>query len=122
MERDRALKRLDVFVGEWGMEATFPGAPPTGPMGRTVFEWMAGERFPALNFTKWPVTVDGDRVGKVTSAIHSPRLGRNIGYAWVPAEHSDPGVTLTVETPAGAREASVVPMPFVDPGKEIPKS
>jgi len=27
-----------------------------------------------------------------------------------------------VETPDGKRSASVVPMPFVDPGKQIPKS
>lgn len=40
-----ALERLGVFVGEWGMEAQFPGVPPSGPQGRTVFEWMAGRRF-----------------------------------------------------------------------------
>ncbi len=27
------------------MEAQFPGAPPSGPQGRTVFEWLEGRRF-----------------------------------------------------------------------------
>lgn len=36
---------LDAFIGKWSMEAQFPGAPPTGPLGRTVFEWLAGEQF-----------------------------------------------------------------------------
>jgi len=93
-----------------------------GVARRIVGVELAGERFPALNFTKWPVTVDGDRVGKVTSAIHSPRLGRNIGYAWVPVERSAPGTTLGVATEWGDRTATVVPMPFVDPGKTIPKA
>lgn len=33
--RAAALKRLDAFVGEWRVDASFPGSPP----GRTVFEW-----------------------------------------------------------------------------------
>jgi aminomethyltransferase len=71
---------------------------------------------------KWPVTIDGARVGKVTSAIHSPRLGRNIGYAWLPADQSTEGRAVVVETEWGTRNATVVPMPFVDPEKSIPVS
>ncbi|HEY7478177.1 MAG TPA: glycine cleavage T C-terminal barrel domain-containing protein [Actinomycetota bacterium] len=81
-----------------------------------------GEPFPALNNVKWPVTIDGARVGKVTSAIFSPRLGRNIGYAWLPADQSAEGRTVTVESEWGTRTATVVPMPFVDPEKSIPIS
>jgi aminomethyltransferase len=81
-----------------------------------------GEPFEALNNTKWPVTVDGTRIGKVTSAIYSPRLEKNIGYAWVPVERSAPGTALRVESEWGPRNAVVVPMPFVDPNKQIPVS
>jgi len=82
---------------------------------------IAGERLD-MNQSKWPVEAEGRPVGKVTSAIYSPRLEKNIGYAWVPVELSQVGTELTVETPVGARGASVVSMPFVDPGKQIPKS
>jgi glycine cleavage system aminomethyltransferase T len=82
---------------------------------------IGGERL-EMNDTKWPVASDGNTVGKVTSVVYSPRLEKNIGYAWVPVELSDPGTELTVQTPDGVRTASVVPMPFVDPGKQIPKS
>ena len=81
-----------------------------------------GEPFPALNNTKWPVLVDDRVVGKVTSAIYSPRLAMNIGYAWVPTEVAQPGQPLRVETEWGGREARVTPMPFVDPQKKIPVS
>jgi glycine cleavage system aminomethyltransferase T len=83
---------------------------------------IAGEPFPGLNNVKWPVVDGGSTLGKVTSAIYSPRLKRNIGYAWLPAERSNAGETVRVETEWGARTATVVEMPFVDPSKQIPVS
>ncbi len=81
-----------------------------------------GEPFPGLNAVKWPVLDGGSAIGTVTSAIHSPRLGKNIGYAWLPADRSSTGTTARVETEFGPRTATVVPMPFVDPAKQIPVS
>lgn len=75
-----------------------------------------------LNPVKWPVLVRGSTVGRVTSAVWSPRLGRNIGYAMVPVKHAAPGSPLEVELESGERRAvTVVPTPFLDPGKEIPR-
>jgi len=81
-----------------------------------------GAPFPALNFTKWPAYHRGEHVGKVTSAIYSPRLGRNIGYCWLPTELATPGTQVRVASEWGERTATTVPMPFVDPGKRIPVS
>jgi hypothetical protein len=39
-----ALARLDVLVGEWRVEAQFPGLPSMPP-GRCVFEWLLAGRF-----------------------------------------------------------------------------
>jgi aminomethyltransferase len=74
-----------------------------------------------MNETKWPVRSDGREVGQVTSAVYSPRLEKNIGFAWVPVERSTEGTSLAVDTSDGTRDAIVVPMPFIDPGKQIPK-
>ena len=50
--RAGALARLDVFVGEWVMEARFPGGEPApssaagvGPMARSWFEWTLDRQF-----------------------------------------------------------------------------
>jgi len=75
-----------------------------------------------FNMTKWAVARDHTRIGFVTSAIHSPRLKKNIGYAMVPIEHAAVGSELTVRTPGGDRSAVVVEKPFIDPKKEIPKT
>ncbi|MFQ5939577.1 MAG: glycine cleavage T C-terminal barrel domain-containing protein [Alphaproteobacteria bacterium] len=81
-----------------------------------------GDRLPALNEDRWPVNRDGACIGEVTIAVYSPRLKKNIGYAWVPVEYSEPGTELSVKTPRGDASATVVPKPFLDPRKEIPRS
>jgi aminomethyltransferase len=64
---------------------------------------------------------DGALIGKVTSATHSPRQERNIGYAMVPATHAELGTPLRIEANTGMQDAVVVPKPFHDPRKDIPK-
>ena len=75
-----------------------------------------------MNFTKWPVHASDGRVGEVTTALWSPRLEKNIGYAWLPIELATNGTSVEVRCPDGERPATVVPMPFIDPMKEIPKA
>ncbi len=65
---------------------------------------------------------DGEVVGHITSAVWSPRLEKNIGYAMVSTAHAELGSELVVETPGGDATATVVRRPFIDPEKEIPKS
>ncbi len=69
----------------------------------------------------FPVHHDGARVGEVTSACFSPRLERNIGYAMMPVALTELGTEVEIETPAGRVPAVVVPKPFVDPTKDLPK-
>jgi aminomethyltransferase len=83
---------------------------------------IGGDRLD-FNPNQWPVAVNGRRVGHITSALYSPRLEKNIGYAFVPTAHAAQGTKLEVSIPGlGERRATVVPRPFVDPSKSIPKS
>jgi aminomethyltransferase len=70
----------------------------------------------------WRVSVEGRRAGRVTAGAWSPRLERNVGYAWVPAFAAVQGARLEIHAPRGKRTATVVGLPFVDPKKDIPKS
>ncbi len=93
-----------------------------GVRRRLVGVEIAGERI-EFNMTKWPVASEGRPIGHITSALYSPRLRKNIGYAMVPVEHAALGATFTVKLESGEkRKATVVPKPFVDPDKSIPKS
>jgi glycine cleavage system aminomethyltransferase T len=75
----------------------------------------------ALN-ESWPVLAGSDPIGRVTAGAWSPRLERNVGYAWVPIDRSEPGAELTIGSPTGPRRAVVAALPFVDPAKEIPRA
>ena len=76
-----------------------------------------------LNLTRRTVNRDSFPIGQATSAVYSPRLEKNIGYAMVPIEYAGLGTLLTVVVPgSGERPTRVVKKPFIDPKKETPKS
>ena len=83
---------------------------------------LDGDRLTGPNTTFWPLKKDGKTVGKVTSAVYSPRLEKNIALAMVDLDASDIGTALTVETRQDTRQAVVVEKPFYDPKKAITKA
>jgi aminomethyltransferase len=144
------IRRIEGAIFNWGADMTYDNNPIEMGLDRLV-DWdladdasislaalreirakgvdrringvrIDGDPFPELNNVKWPVLDGAGRVGHVTSAIYSPRLGANIGFAWLPVGRSELGTSVTVETEWGSRGATVVEMPFVDPNKQIPVS
>jgi len=143
------IRRIEAGILNWGADMTLDNNPYEVGLGWLIDEdkkanYMGKEALAKIkkdgvkqklvgveiggapiefNFTKWAVKKDGQAIGRITSAIHSPRLKKNIGYAMVPAAHAAMGTKLQVEIAGvGAREATVVAKPFVDPKKDIPKS
>jgi glycine cleavage system aminomethyltransferase T len=82
-------------------------------------EWPGDELRAELSWF-WPVVRDGAEIGRVTDAIWSPRLERNIGYAWVPIDLAAPGTDIDVESEHGPLRVSTAMIPFIDPKKEVP--
>jgi len=77
----------------------------------------------------WPVYAAGPHapaadaaIGRVTAGAWSPRLEKNIGYAWVPSSHMEEGTPLDVGSSTGPRRATVSALPFLDPAKRVPVS
>jgi len=78
-----------------------------------------GEPLPGPNTQFWPVEVNGEVIGKVTSAVYSPRLKKNIALAMVAIGHSADGTACTVQLTGETRSGTIVPKPFYDPKKQI---
>jgi len=141
------IRRIEGAIFNWGADMTYENNAHEMGLGRLVDDLpedasisiaalkriasagverqingveLDGDPFPALNNVKWPALDGNDVVGKVTSAIYSPRLQMNIGYCWLPKSKSAMGSTVAVDTEWGRRMATVVEMPFVDPDKRIP--
>jgi glycine cleavage system aminomethyltransferase T len=82
-----------------------------------------GDALPFEISRKLAARHDGETVGTVTDLIWSPRLGRNIGYVWVPFGLSKPDTALEIEAPDGSLwPATTAAIPFIDPRKVTPKS
>jgi glycine cleavage system aminomethyltransferase T len=93
--RDQGVSRIQVGV-------IIDGAPMKGP--NTIF---------------WAITRDGTEIGKVTLAVYSHRLERNIALAMVAVAHAPVGTEVDIMTPSGSARATVVERPFYDPQKKL---
>ena len=71
------------------------------------------------NDENWPVMVDGAVIGKITSAIYSPRLEQNIALAIVEVGHSHNGTQAVIDMIGEMRQAEIVRKPFFDPKKAL---
>ena len=67
----------------------------------------------------WDIHKDDVVVGRLTSAVYSPRLKQNIALAMVDINHAVLGSSVSVMTHSGPCEATVVERPFFDPKKSI---
>ena len=98
-----ALRRIkDEGVSRKQIGLIIDGDPLTGP-----------------NTTFWEINSDGEAIGKVTSAVYSPRLEQNIALAMVSAEHANIGAQVEVVTKSGPIRATICERPFYDPKKQI---
>ena len=74
------------------------------------------------NNSFWKISKNGNIIGKITSAIYSPRLKMNIALAMISSECSDIGNVVEVLINDLKFKACVVQKPFFDPKKEIVKN
>lgn len=99
----QALKRIKAEgVKQYQVGITFDGEPIIGS-----------------NDEYWPIFVDGEKIGYVTSAIYSPRLEKNIALAMVQKDYAEIGTKGVIHTTVMERNCEVVPKPFYDPEKSI---
>lgn len=80
---------------------------------------IGGPPLVGSNDAHWPVAENGKVIGHVTSAIHSPRLNKNIALAMVAQEFAGIGTRAVVDMSGETRSCEIVPKPFYDPRKSI---
>ncbi len=67
----------------------------------------------------WPIIKNDKKIGKVTSAVFSPRLNKNIALAMVTIDNSQIDNNFDVKIADKFFTAQVVEKPFYDPKKQI---
>ena len=71
------------------------------------------------NFEKKTPRSDSKIIGKVTSAVYSPRLNKNIALAMVDINYSVIGMEIEVSIEDKIFKCEVIEKPFFDPKKHI---
>ncbi len=74
------------------------------------------------NTTFWAIKKDGTAIGKVTSAVYSPRLEQNIALAMVSADFANVDEDVEVDINSVVARARIVERPFYDPKKTLAAS
>jgi len=77
-------------------------------------------RGPNTNF--WPIVINGKFMGKVTSAVYSPRLKKSIALAMLDIQFTEIGQLVEIHTDFGQQQGVVIEKPFFDPKKAIASS
>ena len=103
------------FIGKASLQSIKQNGVTRSQVGLVI----EGEPLSGPNTEFWSVSSGDKIVGKVTSAVYSPRLKQNIALAMVSIDCADIGATCLVTTPDDQRAAKVVPKPFYDPKKRI---
>ncbi len=83
---------------------------------------IVGDSLTGPNTIFWEIFCDEKIIGKVTSAVFSPRLEKNIALAMVDKNFTEIGLKLSVEINGVLRDAIIVEKPFFDPKKVLPSS
>ena len=71
------------------------------------------------NTSYWPIFIDSNKIGYITSAVYSPRLDKNIALAIMDADYSAIDTVAEVRSSDGNHSIKVVQKPFYDPKKKI---
>nr|MCH9758660.1 glycine cleavage system protein T [Pseudomonadota bacterium] len=106
------------FIGKEALKKIVKGGIRRKQVGLEI----AGAPFAGPNTIFWQVEVPQVSVGKVTSAIYSPRLEKNIALAMLSIEYCAEGTEVTIKRPEGDLSAKVVAVPFFDPKKSLATS
>jgi sarcosine oxidase subunit alpha len=110
------LDKEQDWIGKWALEHYGQTPPSTELVGFTLTNGDVP--------TEGAVVVDGHGLpaGQVTSARHSPVLGRTIGMAWVPSDVARDGAAITISDEGRQLRAEIQTKPFYDPDGEVLRS
>ena len=106
------------FIGKKALQKIAKDGVKNMQVGLVIHD----DPMPGPNTKYWNIYNNKSMVGKVTSAVYSPRLKKNIALAMVDINSSVIGTKLIVEKDNKVIDAEVVEKPFYDPKKSITKS
>ena len=103
------LDQKDDFIGKEALETIKKNGIKKKLMGAEI----SGPKMEFFNEENLVVSIDGNIVGEMMSAVFSPRFKKNICYIILDVEHALPGKSVNIQTPEGELKAELVKLPWI---------
>ena len=103
------LDQKDDFIGKQALETIKRNGIKKKLMGAEI----TGPKMEFFNEENLHVSIDGNIVGEMMSAVFSPRFKKNICYIILDVEHALPGKSVNIQTPEGELKAELVKLPWI---------
>ena len=103
------LDQKDDFIGREALETIKRNGIKKKLMGAEI----EGPKMEFFNEENLDVSIDGNIVGEMMSAVFSPRFKKNICYIILDVEHALPGQSVDIQTPEGEVKAELVKLPWI---------
>ena len=103
------LEQEDDFIGKEALRIIKENGIEKKLMGAEI----AGSKMEFFNEENLDVSIEGDRVGAMMSAVYSPRFEKNICYIILDVEHAITGKVVDIHTPDGDLKAELVELPWI---------
>ena len=103
------LDQKDDFIGKEALVTIKQNGIKKKLMGAEI----AGPKMEFFNEENLDVSIGGDIVGEMMSAVFSPRFEKNICYIILDVEHALPGKSVDIQTPEGELKAELVKLPWI---------
>ena len=112
------LKMKANFIGKKSLKKIAKNGPDRIQVGIII----EGPQLLQTNNEFWPIKcLNGNHIGKITSAIYSPRLKKNIALGLINVEHNKLNNKIIIHKTNEISEGKIVEKPFFDPQKIIPR-
>lgn len=106
------------FIGKTALKKIIE----TGINRRQVGLVINSDPLKGPNTRFWDIKIDGLNIGKITSAVYSPRLKQNIALGLIAVDHAKIGNEVFIDQGSYTSSAIIIEKPFYDPKKAITKS
>ena len=103
------LDQEDDFIGKQALKKI----SETGVKRKLMGAEISGEKMEFFNEENLQVSIDGNKVGAMMSAVYSPRLGKNICYIILEKEFAEIGKSVCIHSPDGDLKAQLVELPWI---------
>ena len=110
-----------LFIDDGSTDSTFTNIKKIGAKNKQIGLVIECDPLQSPNNEFWDIINNNKKIGKVTSAVYSPRLEKNIALAIIESNYAKIGSRFKIRINDAFINCEQVSLPFYDPKKSLAK-